>query len=112
MEKSSLNAWELLVNEQGSLAEAISGSIEKIFNLAKLDEKTKQLIYIAVQTAMNYPLAVKYHIPLALQAGATRDEIVGASSIAATAAGPKGFVSCFPMIIEQTKELDQETPTQ
>jgi len=102
MEKPPPNAWELLEAEYPKLAETISGSIGDVFRLASLDEKTKQLVYIAVQTAVNYPLAVKYHVPLAVQAGATRDEIVGAASIAATAAGPKGFVRCFPTIIEQT----------
>ena len=57
---------------------------------------------IAVQTAVCYPLAVKYHVPLALQAGATKDEIVGAAAIAAAAAGPKGFVVCFPSILSET----------
>ena len=98
--ENNLDAWEFLKKEYPKVADAIDQSIGNIMELAKLDEKTKQLVYITAQTAVNYPLAVKYHAALAIQAGATRDEIVGAASIAASVAGPKGFVRCFPSIIE------------
>ena len=96
------DAWESLVKEYPQIAEAISGSVLKVLSVSGLDEKTKQLVYIATQTAVCYPLAVKYHVPLALAAGASRDEIVGAAAIAAIAAGPKGFVTCFPVILNET----------
>jgi len=103
-----LDAWQLLEKEYPQIAQCISGSVLGLLEMAALDEKTKQLIYIAVQTAVNYPLAVKYHVPLARKAGASRDEIVGAASIAAAAAGPKGFVSCFPIIIAETDDLKHD----
>ena len=98
--ETNLDPWECLKKEYPKVADAIDRSIGNIMELAELDEKTKQLVYIAAQTAVNYPLAVKYHAALAIQAGATRDEIVGAASIAASVAGPKGFVRCFPSILE------------
>lgn len=97
-----LDPWETLVMEYPQIADAISGSVLKNLAVSGLDEKTKQLVYIAAQTAVCYPLAVKYHVPLALAAGASRDEIVGAAAIAAIAAGPKGFVTCFPVILNET----------
>ena len=97
------DAWQALVREYPDLAKTISGSIENLLSQTKLDEKTRQLIYIAVQTARCYPLAVEYHVPLAMMAGATVDEIVGAAAIAVTAAGPKGFVTCFPRIMEAAR---------
>src|SRR5690348_10239011 len=97
-----LDAWESLTKEYPHIANAISGSVLKVLAVSGLDEKTKQLVYIAAQTAVCYPLAVKYHVPFALAAGATRDEIVGAATIAAIAAGPKGFVTCLPVILEET----------
>ncbi|MFH0965632.1 MAG: carboxymuconolactone decarboxylase family protein, partial [Planctomycetota bacterium] len=86
------------LSQYPQIAAAVSGSIEKIMSLAPLDEKTKQLVYIAAQTASCYPLAVKYHVPEALKAGATPDEIVGAMAIASSASGPKGLVLCFSAI--------------
>ena len=103
-EEKFADAWQLLCQHYPEIGRAISGSIEGILSLSSLDEKTAQLVYIAAQTAMNYPLAVKYHVPLALKAGASADEIVGAAAIAAAVAGPKGFVSCFPAMLE---ELDK-----
>ena len=102
--QSQSDPWQLLEKEYPEIAQCISDSIDKLFDLTVLDEKTRQLVYIAAQTAVNYPLAVKYHVPLALDAGASRDEIVGAAAIAATAAGPKGFVRSFPAIVEAVEK--------
>jgi alkylhydroperoxidase/carboxymuconolactone decarboxylase family protein YurZ len=44
---------------------------------------------------------------MALEAGASKDEIVGAAAIAAAAAGPKGFVNCFETILEEIKKKDK-----
>jgi alkylhydroperoxidase/carboxymuconolactone decarboxylase family protein YurZ len=97
------NPWELLQEHCPHLAASLSASVETILATSGLDEKTKQLIYIAVQTAVNYPLAVKYHVPLAQKAGASDREIIGAAFIAAAAAGPGGFVSGFPALVEELK---------
>lgn len=101
------DAWQTLVAQYPDIAEAISEGIENVFSATVLDEKTRQLVYIAAQTAVCYPLAVKYHVGEALKAGATRDEIVGAAAIAATAAGPKGFVTCFPVIVEEVEKAKE-----
>lgn len=106
MKEEALDSWEHLLKQYPEIADTISGSIQKIFSLSELDEKTRQLVYIAAQTAVDYPLAVKYHVPLALKAGAGKNEIVGAAAIAAMAAGPKGFVNCFPVIM---KEVEKES---
>ena len=98
------DAWESLTREYPQIAEALSGSVLKVLSVSGLDEKTRQLVYIATQTAVCYPLAVKYHVPLALKAGASKDEIVGAAAIAAIAAGPNGFVTCFPTIAKEIAE--------
>ena len=43
-----------------------------------LDEKTRQLINIGIQTANRSRVGVKYHATMAKKAGATRDEVLGA----------------------------------
>ena len=108
MSTEKRDAWETLVARYPAIAGAIDKGIESVFAATTaLDEKTRQLVYIAAQTAVCYPLAVKYHVCEALKAGATPDEIVGAAAIASTAAGPKGFVSSFPTIVE---EIDKMKP--
>lgn len=93
--------WDVLKREAPVYPEMIDAYIGKTFAASGLDERTIHLIWIAVQTALDYDLAVKVHVPLALQAGATEREIVGAAAIAGAAAGPKGFVKCFPLIIDE-----------
>lgn len=100
------DAFALLSKEYPEIAKTMSGYVEKLLDLSPFDEKTKQLVYIGVQAGIGYPLAMKYHVPLALQAGATPDEVVAAASIGATAAGPRGFVTCFPAIIEAIKKVE------
>ena len=78
-----------------------------MLKLSTLDEKTAQLVYIAAMTALDYPPAMRYHVPMALEAGASGDEIVDAASIAAAAAGPKGFVNCFPTILAEIRNKDR-----
>jgi len=92
--------WQQVVSLYPEMASAVSGGVSGILDASGLDEKTKQLVYIAVQTAACYTLAVQYHVPLALKAGATRDEIIGSALIASAATGPKGFVTCFSAILE------------
>jgi len=88
----STDAWQLFLSHYPDIAGAVSTGTDNIFSLVRLDEKTRELVYIAAQTAVCYPLAVKYHAAEALKAGASPDEIVGAMAVAATAAGPKGLV--------------------
>ena len=104
MDPTSTERWELLVRECPQIAENISGPIMRMLELSKLDQKTAQLVYIAVMTALDYPPAMRYHVRMALEAGAGGEEIIGAASIAATAAGPKGFVNCFPTILEEIRK--------
>jgi len=92
--------WQLFLSQHPDLANAVSGGIDDLFSRVRLDEKTKQLVYIAAQTTVCYPLAVKYHVPEALKAGASPDEIVGAMTVAAAAAGPKGLVLCYAAVAE------------
>ena len=109
MNDDTNDAWEELVARYPDIAKAIDGGIGGVFSATALDEKTRQLVYIAAQTAVCYPLAVKYHVGEALNAGATPDEIVGAAAIAATAAGPKGFVTCFPVIVEEVEKAKESS---
>jgi alkylhydroperoxidase/carboxymuconolactone decarboxylase family protein YurZ len=103
-----LHAWQILEQNGNDYACAINDYIGRVRQLSGLDEKTFHLIWIAVQTALDYDLAVKAHVPLALSAGATLSEIVGAAAIAGAGAGPKGFVKCFAAIIKEHEKLQEK----
>jgi alkylhydroperoxidase/carboxymuconolactone decarboxylase family protein YurZ len=69
-----------------------------------LDPKTQQLIYISNLAALGYAPAVKSHIPLALRAGASKEEIL-ASLLTSVPAG--GLVPILPVLREVAEVIDE-----
>lgn len=54
-----------------------------VFQPGALDEKTKQLIAVAVAHVTQCPYCIRAHTPLALRKGATKEEIMEAIWVAA-----------------------------
>ncbi|HVN65789.1 MAG TPA: carboxymuconolactone decarboxylase family protein [Methanomicrobiales archaeon] len=87
---------ELFRREAPEIAGAFDGLILSLVNSKGLDQKTKQLIYIAMKAAMGDDTAVRAHLPMARQAGATREEVVDAILMTLTVSGIRGIVHCLP----------------
>jgi len=66
-----------------------------------LDQKTQQLISIAMKAAMGDDMAVKAHVPMAKAAGATREEVIDAILMTLTVSGIRGVVLCLPEAVRQ-----------
>ena len=90
------NLMELFRREAPEVAEAFNGLIMALVASRGLDQKTKQLIYIAMKAAMGDDSAVRAHLPMARQAGATREEVVDAILMTLTVSGIRGVVHCLP----------------
>ncbi|MGA2933564.1 MAG: carboxymuconolactone decarboxylase family protein [Methanomicrobiales archaeon] len=97
---------ELFQREAPEVAKAFNGLIMSIVTSKGLDPKTKQLVYIAMKAAMGDSPAVKAHLPMAKQAGATREEVIDAILMTLTVAGIRGVVTCLP---EAVRFFDSET---
>ena len=95
------NPMELFAREAPEVAAAFNGLIMAIVGSKGLDPKTKQLIYISMKAAMGDETAVKAHLPMAKEAGATRAEVVDAILMTLTVSGIRGVVSCLPEAIRQ-----------
>lgn len=54
-----------------------------VFYKGNLDKKTKQLIAVAVAHVTQCPWCIKAHVPQAMRAGATKEEIMEAIWVAA-----------------------------
>lgn len=68
--------------------EALQAYLGLLGTLGKsLDPKVKQLVLIALQTTQGSPRALRRHVPRALEAGATPDEVIDAISLALPVAG-------------------------
>lgn len=95
------NPMEVFKKEAPEVAEAFNGLINALVASKGLDQKTKQLIYIAMKASMGDQMAVKAHVPMAKAAGATKEEVVDAILITLTVSGVRGIVTCLPGAVEQ-----------
>lgn len=95
-----LTPMELFQKEAPEVAAAFNGLIQALIASKGLDQKTKQLIYIAMKTAMGDDRAVRAHLPMAKAVGATREEMVDAVLLTLTVSGISGVLKVLPLIVE------------
>jgi len=90
------NPMDVFKREAPEVADAFNGLIMSLVASKGLEPKTKQLIYIAMKASTGDEMAVKAHVPMAIQAGATKEEVVDAILMTLTVSGIKGVVTCLP----------------
>lgn len=90
------NPMEVFQKEAPEVARAFNSLIEAMVSSRGLDGKTKQLIYIAMKASMGDERAVMAHLPMAMECGATREEVRDAILMTLTVSGVRGVVSCLP----------------
>lgn len=95
------NPMDVFQREAPEVAAAFNGLIRSIVASKGIDEKTKQLIYIAMKASAGDEMAVKAHIPMAKAAGATKAEVVDAILMTLTVSGIRGVVTCLPGAVKQ-----------
>jgi AhpD family alkylhydroperoxidase len=97
----SENPMEIFQNEAPEVATAFNGLIMSLVDSRGLDQKTKQLIYIAMKASVGDEMAVRAHVPMAKQAGATKEEVVDAILMTLAVSGIRGVVTCLPGAVKQ-----------
>jgi alkylhydroperoxidase/carboxymuconolactone decarboxylase family protein YurZ len=95
-----MNPLEIFQKEAPEVAKAFDGMIETLRNTTGLDAKTKQLVYIGIKSSMGDTTAIYYHVRMAKNLGATREEIKDTILITLSVCGLKGVVSCLPTALE------------
>ncbi len=101
------NPMEIFQQEAPEVAKAFDGLIQSIIASKGLDEKTKQLVYIALKAAQGDETAVKFHAVMAKMLGATKAEVADAILMTLTVSGIKGVVTCLPGAIKLFEENNQ-----
>ncbi|MCB9497438.1 MAG: carboxymuconolactone decarboxylase family protein [Fibrobacteria bacterium] len=81
------DAFQLFFTEAPAHAKAWMEAVQSLNRASALDPKTGHLAYLAVLSALGLDSGVPFHADLARQAGATRDEVVGAVLVGLPAAG-------------------------
>ena len=97
MEKSP---YEIFQTECPELALKFNELVQVQSTMEGLDQKTKQLINIAIQTCNKNPTGVKMHSIMAKKVGATRKEVLGAVSMNLHLSGLSTVLECLPSAIE------------
>jgi len=97
---NKINSMELFQVEAPEVAKAFNNLIQAIIASKGLDEKTKQLIYIAMKAASGDETAVKFHAMMAKQLGATKAEVVDAILLSLTVSGIRGVATCLPHVVD------------
>lgn len=98
--KEVLNPLKFFMDETPEVAHGFDTLMKSISSTKGLDEKTKQLIYIGIQSTLGEVETIKFHVPMAKEAGATREEVKDAILVTLTVCGLKGIISCLPMAMK------------
>lgn len=100
MEKSP---YEIFQMECPELATKFNELVQVQRSIKGLDQKTKQLINIAIQTSIKNPTGVRMHAMMAKKDGATREEVISAVSMNLHLTGLSNVLECLPSAIEGYK---------
>lgn len=98
---SDHNPMAVFKKEAPEVAEAFDGLIHALVASRGLDEKTKQLIYISLKAASADSTAVHFHVAMAKNAGAKKEEVIDAILMTLTVTGITGVASCLPDAVSQ-----------
>ncbi len=89
------NPMELFLAEAPGVARAFDDLVDAIQKEDWLDKKTAQLVNIAIQTANRNPRGVFFHAGMAREAGACRQEVVGAVVMNLHLSGLAAVLECL-----------------
>lgn len=94
------NPFEVFQHEAPKVFAGFNGFIKSLIDLKGLDAKTKQFIYIAMKACTGDETAVFFHVPMAKQAGASRDEVKETILLTLSVCGLKGVNTCLVKALE------------
>jgi alkylhydroperoxidase/carboxymuconolactone decarboxylase family protein YurZ len=91
-------AFKAFMREAPGHAQAWGAMVGGLAEASALDEKTSALAYLAVLAARRLESGISFHVQIAKQAGASREEVVSAILIGLPAAG-LGVTQVLPAAI-------------
>lgn len=94
------NPLQLFKEESPEIQKAYDGLVQSLIGAPGLDNKTKQLIYIAMKMVTDDERAFAMHVPMAKKMGATREEIKTTILLGLTVIGLKAASRYLPIGLE------------
>ena len=92
-------AFRTFLDRAPNHAAAWMSAVQGLDRASALDKKTATLAYLAVLAALRLEGGVPFHVNLAKEAGASRDEVISAVLIGLPAAG-HGVTHVLPVALE------------
>lgn len=92
-------AFQAFLDEAPKHSSAWMAVVQALDGANALDRKTSALAYLAVLAALRLESGVPFHVRVAKQAGASRDEVISALLIGLPAAG-HGVTQALPAAIQ------------
>ncbi len=89
------DAFRTFLTEAPAHAAAWSQMVKGLGDAEALDPKTAELAYLAVLAALGRESGVPFHVTMARQAGASREEVISAILVGLPAAG-HAVIQCLP----------------
>jgi alkylhydroperoxidase/carboxymuconolactone decarboxylase family protein YurZ len=81
------NAFQVFMSEAPEHAKAWMAAVQNLGKASALDKKTESLAYLAILAALGLESGIPFHVAIAKEAGASRDEVISAILIGLPAAG-------------------------
>lgn len=81
------DSFQVFLSQAPRHAQAWMTAVQGLDEACALDKKTEALAYLAVLAGLGLESGVPFHAQMAKQAGATRDEVLGAVLVGLPAAG-------------------------
>lgn len=94
------NPMTLFQQEAPEVSKSFDALIQSIIASGGMDEKTKQLVYIALKAAEGDYTAVGFHAGMAKNLGAKKAEVIDAILLTLTVCGIRGVVTCLPEVVK------------
>ena len=91
-------AFQAFMSEAPQHAQAWAGLVQRLGEASVLDKKTQALAYLAVLAVLGRESGIPFHVDLARQAGASREEVISAILVGLPAAG-HGVTQVLPTAV-------------
>ena len=81
------DAFQVFIKEAPQHAEAWMTAAQNLGSASALDKKTESLAYLAVLSVLRLESGIPFHVAIAKEAGASRNEVISAILVGLPAAG-------------------------
>ena len=105
MEIKPEDFFEVFKKECPKAGKAVEDILSELAKDSVLDPKTRALINIGLNTARMFQPGLRYYISKAIEAGATKKEIIDTVLICLVPAGLATIVTALPVLLEEFDKL-------